>query len=88
MEPSETPEQVALGRAIDVAGGKTALMRQLNERGHTINSHNTIAQWRLNGIPEKYCPDIEDLTGIRCEDLAPRTNWPVLRKPIEAKAGA
>ncbi|WP_412179873.1 hypothetical protein [Variovorax paradoxus] len=56
-------------------------MRKLNERGHEVNSHNTISQWQINGTPEKYCPDIEDLTGVRCELLSPKTNWSVLRGP-------
>jgi len=74
-----TPEQAAIAQAVTVAGGKTALMRKLNERGHVINSHNTIGQWLKNGTPEKYCPDIEDLTGVRCERLSPATNWAVVR---------
>lgn len=83
-EPTDTPRQLALDRAVAAADGKTALMRRLNERGWAIGSHNTIAQWRVNGVPEKYCPDIEDITGVRCEDLCPETNWAVLR--AEAKA--
>ena len=80
MEPkTDTPQQYALDSAVDCAGGKTALMRKLNERGHTITSHNTISQWRLSGTPDKYCPDIEDITGVRCEQLSPKTNWAVLR---------
>lgn len=75
-----TPQQLALDRAVEAAGGKTALMRKLNERGWEIGSHNTINQWRVNGVPEKYCPDIEDLTGVRCEELCPDTNWTVLRR--------
>jgi DNA-binding transcriptional regulator YdaS (Cro superfamily) len=70
----------ALNRAIAAAGGKTALMRALNERGHVVNSHGTITQWQLNGVPAKYCPDIEDLTGVKCEQLCPETNWALLRK--------
>ena len=54
---SRTPQQLAIDRAIEVADGKTALMRLLNERGHNIGSHNTISQWQENGTPAKYCPD-------------------------------
>lgn len=82
----------ALDRAVVIAGGKTALMRKLNAQGHAITSHNTINQWGLAGsIPAKYCPDIEAVTGVRCEELDPDTNWPVLRKTkrsTPAKAGA
>lgn len=81
MASSEpTPQQLALDRAVDVAGGKTSLMRKLNERGWTISSHNTISQWRENGVPEKYGPDIEDITRVRCEEICPDTNWAVLRR--------
>lgn len=79
-ENSDTPQQLALDRAIKIAKGKTSLMRQLNERGHKITSHNTISQWRENGVPAMYCPDIEDLTGVRCEELNTRTNWSAIRK--------
>jgi len=79
-QSTDTPQQIALDRAVEQAEGKTALMRKLNDRGWDIKSHNTISQWRLNGVPEKYCPDIEDLTGVRCEELCPQTNWTVLRR--------
>jgi hypothetical protein len=78
-KPKPTQESLALAKAIAIAGGKTALMRKLNECGHTINSHNTITQWLKNGTPEEYCPDIEVLTGIRCEKLNPKPNWAAVR---------
>ena len=88
MEKPDTPEQLALDRAVVIAGGKTSLMRKLNERGWAVTSHNTISQWRLNGVPADYCPDIEVLTGVRCEELRPRTNWGLVRKARRpAKAG-
>lgn len=76
--------QAALGRAVERAGGKTALMRKLNECGHEIASHNVITHWERNGIPAKYCPDIEVITGQRCEDLCPGVNWSALRKKARA----
>lgn len=81
MDLSEpTPQQLALDRAVDAAGGKTSLMRKLNERGWKITSHNTISQWRLQGsVPADYCPDIEVLTGVRCEELRPAANWDAIR---------
>lgn len=76
----ETPStKDALQRAIEQAGGKTALMRKLNERGHDIKSHNVITQWEENGTPAKYCPDIEAITGVECEMLNPAVAWGVLR---------
>ena len=76
------PWQDAINSAIDVAGGKTALMRKLNDLNPSthISSHNVIAQWVENGVPAKYCPDIEAITGIRCEALNFDTNWGVLRR--------
>ena len=74
-----TSEQLALEKAISLAGGKTALMRKLNERGHDVRSHNTISRWVDDGVPAKYCPTIEGLTGVMCEDLLPSVSWPVLR---------
>lgn len=71
---TDTQARQALDRAIEAAGGKTALMRKLNERGHAITSHNTISQWQLNGTPAKYCPGIEALTGVNRRELRPK-DW-------------
>jgi hypothetical protein len=86
--PETTPQQAALDRAVEAAGGKTSLMRKLNERGWSITSHNTIARWRENGVPEKYGPDIEDITRVRCEEICPGTNWSVLRRTPRRTAKA
>jgi len=37
-------------------------------------------------IPAEYCPRIEALTGVRCEDLRPDVQWSVLRQPAEKAA--
>lgn len=74
-----TSWQDAINEAIDIAGGKTALMRKLNARGWDIKSHSVISQWVENGVPAPYCPDIEDLTGIRCELLCPKVKWGLVR---------
>jgi DNA-binding transcriptional regulator YdaS (Cro superfamily) len=93
MEDIETP----LERAIGLAGGMTALVRKLNERGKDIKGHATVYQWKQSRVPSDYCPDIEAITGVRCEDLRPDVAWDVLRlqggvpdapEPTEAKAGA
>ena len=74
-----------LERAIKAADGMTSLLRKLNERGHDISSHQTIYQWKKTGrVPAEYCPDIEALTGVRCEELRPDVNWAVLRKTAKA----
>ena len=69
-----------LERAIALAGGMTALARKLNERGHDIKDHRTVYQWKLGRVPADYCPDIEAITGVRCEDLRPDVHWGVLRE--------
>lgn len=57
----------------------TALVRKLNERDHGIKGHSTIYQWKQTRVPADYCPDIEAITGVRCEELRPDVNWAVLR---------
>lgn len=78
--PEERPEG-AIERAIRLAGGPTALARALKARGHNkVNSHATVNQWAATGsVPAKYCPDIEDLTGVPCEDLDTETKWGLVR---------
>ena len=76
MESTETP----IDQAIRIAEGMTSLMRKLNECGHDIKGHATIYQWKQTGrVPAEYCPDIEAITGVRCEALRPDVNWAVLR---------
>jgi hypothetical protein len=75
-----TDPQAALSRAIKEAGGKDALLMALNERGHKIRSRNAIGQWLVNRVPANYCPDIEDLTAVPCEELRDDVAWHVLRK--------
>ena len=69
---AEKPLIPVVLEAISAAGGTTALMNKLNERGWDIKSHNVVSQWRENGIPPKYCPDIEAMYGIPCERLCPK----------------
>lgn len=85
----EVQNELPLDRAIRLAGGPTELMRRLRERGHEIKGSATVHQWRLNGTPADYCPDIEYLTGVACEELRPKTNWALLRKAAsQASANA
>jgi DNA-binding transcriptional regulator YdaS (Cro superfamily) len=43
-------------------------------------SLQAIAHWKVRGIPAEYCPDIEEITSVRCEILRPDVNWAILRK--------
>lgn len=42
-------------------------------------SQQALTNWKRRGIPAERCPDIEALTGIKCEDLRPDVNWAVVR---------
>ena len=79
--PTRLPAQ-GIAKAIKKAGGKTALARLLNLRGHNIGSHATIHMWKLNQVPAHYCPCIEALTGVMCEELRPDVAWSVLRNSV------
>jgi len=77
-----TPDmQEALKRACDHVGTATELAAKLSERlGRTVHK-SSISQWKTaNRVPAEICPDIEAITGVRCEDLRPDVNWSVLRK--------
>lgn len=71
MEQTETP----LERAIRTCGGITKLARDLGVNGHAV-----VYQWTRTRVPAEWCPDIELLTGVTCEELRPDVNWAVLRK--------
>lgn len=51
-----------------------------------LSGHAVIYQWSKNRVPADHCPDIEKLTGVRCEELRPDVNWAVLRTPSRLKA--
>ncbi len=63
-----------LDRAIEVAGGMTKMAKALGLSGHAV-----VYQWKRTRVPAEKCPDIEVLTGVRCEELRPDVNWAVLR---------
>jgi DNA-binding transcriptional regulator YdaS (Cro superfamily) len=73
--------KTSLARAIEKAGGMTALARKLTERGKTVKDHRVVYQWTRAQVPAEYCPDIEAITGVPCEQLRPDVHWDVLRKP-------
>ena len=64
-----------LDRAIDEAGGMTKLARALK-----LSSHAVVYQWKQTRVPAEQCPNIEKLTGVKCEDLRPDVNWAFLRQ--------
>lgn len=42
-------------------------------------TQQTLTNWKQRGIPADKCPDIEQATGVKCEELRPDVNWAVLR---------
>lgn len=81
MDSIKTTAKSALNSAITAAGGISAFAKSLN-----LSSHAVAQQWRLNQVPANHCPDIEALTGVRCEELRPDVNWAVLRNSDKAAA--
>ena len=75
----QTKQTAALNRAIAVSGGITKFSRMLGLSSHMVAYH-----WRKTQVPAAHCPDIELLTGTRCEALRPDVNWGVLRVPAKA----
>lgn len=71
----------ALRRAIKLAGNMTKLAKMLG--GNTKSQ--TIANWITRGVPKDRCLQIENLTGVRCEDLRPDIDWSDLRDVMLAR---
>ena len=61
-------------KAIALAGGITKFSKSLG-----LSSHMVAHQWVKTRIPAERCPDIELLTGIKCEQLRPDVKWSVVR---------
>jgi DNA-binding transcriptional regulator YdaS (Cro superfamily) len=59
-----------------------ACYRTLNAFAEALGvNYRTVQQWRKNGVPEKWCVEIEKLTsgGVRCEELNAKVDWSFLR---------
>ena len=74
-------EITPLERAIEIAGGMTRMAASLG-----LSSHSVVYQWRRTQVPAEKCPDIEQLTGVKCEQLRPDVSWSVLRKVSKVAA--
>lgn len=62
-----------LDRAIEIAGGGTALAVAIGV------STNAPRMWKTRGnVPAEHCPSIERATGVLCEELRPDVEWEVL----------
>lgn len=76
-----TTTETALDRAIKAAGGMTQMARDLSLSGHAV-----VYQWTKTRVPAEKCPEIEALTGVKCEELRPDVKWSVLRAKPARKA--
>lgn len=67
--------QSPLERACAIFGGSTKLASALGKQKASIS------RWKKERVPAEFCPEIERLTGVRCEELRSDVNWAVLRTP-------
>lgn len=78
------PSLPALERACKAVAGSTRLAQLLTERGRKV-SKSSISRWKREQVPAEACPDIEAITGVKCEDLRADVNWAVLRNTPAAQ---
>lgn len=69
-----------LEKACQAVDGSTRLAELLTAKLDRTVSKASISRWKKERIPAEVCPDIEELTGVKCEELRPDVNWAVLRK--------
>lgn len=65
--------QQAIRRAVQIAGGQSALAKLLGpsvKQGHVYDWVN-----RETGAPFEHCPAIEAATGVKCEALRCEVEW-------------
>lgn len=82
MEPTTSTPLEAACRAVN---GTTELAKLLSGRRPRPVSKASVSRWKKEGVPAEMCPDIEELTGVPCEDLRPDVNWAALRKGPRAR---
>ena len=77
--PKQPAENVAaILRACAAVGGQASMARLLDVTPSAVN------QWCSGDrpVPAKSCPTIEQISGVRCEDLQPDVKWGVLRQQL------
>lgn len=50
--------------------------------------YKRVQGWVRNGVPAQYCPEIEKLTGVQCEELNDRVDWAYVRANKRTKPRA
>ncbi|MEJ7685656.1 MAG: YdaS family helix-turn-helix protein [Variovorax sp.] len=76
---TETSPDSPEAEAIRLMGGPVATARELG-----IDNYQTVQSWVKNGIPARYCPRIENLTGVTRKALRPIDwidYWPEFVEP-------
>jgi len=75
-------EKSPIHRAIEKAGGVTKFSKLMTVYNPLGVSRMTVYLWCKtdNAVPAEYCPLIEDMTGVMCEELRPDVMWSVLRE--------
>lgn len=68
--------KAALEKAIALAGTQTAFAAALGPTIKTGHVYHWLKQGRL---PAEHCPIVEEVFGVRCEELRPDVAWGVLR---------
>jgi DNA-binding transcriptional regulator YdaS (Cro superfamily) len=64
----------ALRKAIALAGGPTALAKDLEV------SPQAVCNWAFRGnVPPQYAPQVEQKTGVAAEFLCPDIHWHIIR---------
>jgi DNA-binding transcriptional regulator YdaS (Cro superfamily) len=75
-----TPVSV-IDSVLERANGCAALASDLTKRLEQDISRTRVWNWinRDKRFPAEFCPSIEAITGITCEQLRPDVEWSVLR---------
>jgi DNA-binding transcriptional regulator YdaS (Cro superfamily) len=69
----------ALDKAISIAGGTTKLATKLGV------TPNVVSNWKTRGTPDWALPEIEKVTGVRCEEFEnSKVDWAYLRSTASA----
>ena len=68
----------AARRAIQAAGGQTALARRLSCLRREKITPGRVQQWGFKGVPAAFVLDVETLTGVSRSQLRPDVFYPDL----------
>ncbi|WP_198036367.1 transcriptional regulator [Cupriavidus taiwanensis] len=73
MDKTTKQENAAMRLAVDRAGGLNKLAKALGKKP------NAVSNWLTRGVPVEFCPAIEAITGVPCEELNPKADWKVFK---------